>query len=69
MCVSVFVCVYVDAPVHWPAHVPAGGSQREGAGLLLGEGESWDLSCQVAGGICQLFAHCSPIEDLLQALK
>lgn len=40
-----------------------------GRGLLLGEGELQGLSCQVAGSICQLFAHCLPIGDLLQVLK
>ena len=55
-----------------PAHVPV-RSKWEGAcrggGVLLGEGELRGLSCQEAGSICQLFAHCLPIGDLLQVLK
>lgn len=58
------------------SHLPGGGGEWVGGGgagsggrLLLGEGELQGLSCQVAGSICQLFAHCLPIGDLLQALK
>lgn len=53
--------------VYSPLCVPVGGVS--GRGLLLGEGELRGLSCQGAGSICQLFADCLPIGDLLQVLK
>lgn len=60
-------CTCMCECVYSPVCVPVGGVS--GRGLLLGGGELWGLSCQGAGSICQLFAHCLPIGDPLQVLK
>ena len=69
---GVWAWVWVCEPGSWSQHTclwGVSGRGLEGEGALLGEGELQGLSCQEAGSICQLFAHCFPIGDLLQVLK